>query len=358
VTRPAAIRLRVLGALLAVLVLLVLSDGWLRHRREAARRLGSALRPLVHPALQVVPERVRRVRVLTGTGSHQWTYVRRGGAWRYPANFGAYAAADRLEFLLSSLLRSMGTIVSTDPDALVRFGLAGQQIIRVVLEDELGAPLLEVDVGRIAPGPRGGEAYVRRARQDTVFHLHANPQQALAGGVPPMLDPRVIPRALGRRAIVEVNFESGDPFGPQSLRRVEAGSETDPGRGRPPAALGPTYEWVATFDGRQDTCLNASAYAYLSFLARLRYRAVVDPTGPGYQLGTGGRLTLVDEDGARDVLEVGARRGDEVYLHLRAAGLVYTLDPAKARLLVPSPQLLLGPLPDPSPYYTAEPIGP
>lgn len=349
-TRPAAIPTRVLVILLSALVLLVLGDGWLRHRREAARRLGSTLRPLVHPALQVVPERVRRVQVRVGAGAHHWTYERRGRAWRYPARFGAYASGDRLEFLLSSLLSSTGTAVSTDPEDLARFGLHPPQIIRLDLEDEMGVALLQVDVGRVAPGPRGGEVYVRRVAQDTVLHLHANPRQALGGGLPPMLDPRVIPRDLRRRAIVRVDFESDDPAGPLALRRVTAEPAVETGPGRPPAGLGPTYEWVATYDSRRDTCVNASAYAYLSFLSDLRYRDIVDPAGREYQLGSSGRLSLVDEEGAVDVLEMGARRGDEVYLRLRPAGLVYTIDAGKARLLVPSRQLLMESLPQPSPY--------
>ena len=349
-TRPAAIPTRVLGALLAVLVLLALGDGWQRHRREAARRLGSTLRPLVHPALQVVPERERRLHVLAAGGAHQWTYERRGRAWRYPARFDAYASGDRLEFLLTSLLRSSGTVVSTDPDALARFGLGGQQVVRVILEDDIGVPLLQVDVGRPAPGPRGGEVYVRLAAQDTILHLHANPRQALTGGLPPMLDPRVIPRGLERRALVRVDFETDDPSGLRSLRRVEAEPVAETGRPRSPAGLGPTYEWVATYGSRRDTCVNASAYAYLSFLSDLQYRDLVDPAGSGYDLGSGGRLTLVDEDGAVDILEVGAGRQDEVYLHLPSTGLVYTIDADRVRLLMPARQLLLEPLPQPSPY--------
>lgn len=355
-SRPSAISLRVLAALFAALVLLVCSDGWLRHRRQAQRRLGSTLRPLVHPGLQVVPERVRRVRVQAGAGRHQWTYERRGGAWRYPALFDAYASSDHLEFLLSSLLTSRGTVVSTDPEALGRFGLEGPQVIGVALDDETGTPLLEVEIGRAAPGPRGGEAYVRRTSQDTILHLHADPRQALAGGLPPMLDPRVLPRALERRSIVRVDYESGHPLWPQSVHRVEA--EAGAGGDRTMADLGPTYEWMATFGTRQDTCVNASVYAYLSFLSRLQYRAVVDPAGPDYRLGSGGSLRLTDEEGSTDVLEIGAPGGDDVYLRLRGAGLVYTLETARAGLLMPSPQLLLEPLPEPSPYDAAQPMGP
>lgn len=344
---------RTLAVLAVVLVLLVAVDGWLRHRRAGERALTGILRPLVDPALEVVPERVRRVRVEAADGARSWVYEWDGRAWRLPALHGAYAATDNVDFLLKGLLLSLGTAVSVDPGAFGRYGVSAGRAPRVILEGSGGDVLLEVLLGRAAPDNRGAEAYVRPVASDTVLHLHANPARALAGR-PPMLDPHVLPRALGRRALVEVAFQ-GPAAGPVArLHRVDVLPDpTAPG----PPSLGASYAWVLTHAGGQDTCAAASVGAYLAYLSRLQYQTVLPPRGD-YALESGSSLTLVDHGGTADRLEVGGRRdAGRGYLHHAGAGVTFAVAAGALDLLFPSPELLLQPLPQPSPYDPPPPPG-
>ncbi|MFH1570880.1 MAG: DUF4340 domain-containing protein, partial [Gemmatimonadota bacterium] len=198
--------LRPLAGLAVLVLALGLANTGLDHRRAARRQLTAALRPVVDPRRDVVPDRVRGLRLSPPGSAADWEYRREGGVWRYPALHGAYAAGDRVDQLLGGLLGAAGTVVSTDPDDFAGYGLSPQQAVRVGLEDGAGTSLLEVLLGRPAPDDRGGEAYVRVAGSDTVLHLHANPRLVLAGGAPPMLDPGVLPRGLERRPLVEIRF--------------------------------------------------------------------------------------------------------------------------------------------------------
>ncbi len=332
--------------LIALLLgLLMATDHFLQHHREARRRSGGTLRPFA----DLPVERVQSFQVRSGPSPRIWTYVRRDSTWRYPDYFEAFVQSARVDQLLGSLLQSLGTVVATEPENRAHFGLLPEQAVAIDLQDASGALLLKVLVGRGAPGLDAGEAYVRKADSDTLFHLHANPRLVLGGGDPPMLDPHVLPRALKRRSIVRINFEHGSTL--RALRRVET---------LPAGPLqGPPYAWLAAFAGREDTCLNASAFAYTSFLTRLRYEELHDPQQSEAFAEISGWLELAHEDGAVDVLEVGGRNHQgHAFLRHRTTGQVLTITAPKAELLFPTRSALLDTLPQPSPYKQAEPFGP
>lgn len=342
---------RALALLAAAVLVLVALDRWLQHRRVARRELTAALRPLVDPALQIVPERVRLIRIQSADASHQWVYQWDGRAWRLPVLHGAYAATDRVDFLLKALLQTYGTVVSVDADDHRRFGVGTRQAPQVTLQGSGAEDLLVALLGRGAPDNRGAEAYARRAGNDTVLHLHANPAPALAGATP-MLDPHVLPRALARRALVEVSFQAPGTGTPARLQRVDVLPDLrTPG----PPGPGSSYAWVLyraglPSRGLPDTCDASSVGAYLTHLSRLQYLAVLPPRGD-YGFGSGPSLALVDEEGTADRLVLGARRnGDQGFLHHSSAGLTLAVSGAALDLLLPAADLLLEPLPEPSPY--------
>jgi len=339
---------RALAVLALVLALLVAADTGLRHRRARQRQLTALLRPLASPALEVVPERVRHLRVEAADGQRAWEYEWSGRAWRLPGMHGAFAAGDRVDFLLRGLLQSAGTVVATQADQHRRFGVAASQAPRVVLRDGRGDELLTALLGRPAPDQRGAEAYVRCAGSDTVLHLHANPLQAL-GGSTPLLDPHVLPRALSRRTPVKIALVGGAGEEAWRLRRVEA----PPDPARPPSA-GAAFAWLLVRAGRQDTCETASVGAYLHFLSQLQYQSVLPPHGD-YGLETGPRLVLVDDQGAVSELVLGRRDAARAFLRHAGAGLTFSVEPAAADLLLPEPRRLLEALPQPSPYDAARP---
>ena len=143
--------------------------------------------------------------------------------------------------MVKSLCEVPATFVSAELGDLPRYGL-GPGSLRIGLVDEAGRPLLEVLQGRGAPGPRAAESYVKRVGADTVFHLHAHPLHALDNNDPPLLDRRVLPRALPRQAVQKITFAGDAGYPLQSLHRVMWAF--DPSAGRP---LGASYEWIATY---------------------------------------------------------------------------------------------------------------
>ena len=148
---------------------------------------------MLPPSGQVEPERVRRLS-LQIPGSSPWVYERRGGTWRFPAYFGAYAHSGRVDGLLHEVLGASGTLVTTDEDDFDELGVSEQQAVRLILAGNGGESLGEIWIGNGIPGPAGDESYVRRAGSDSVLHLHANPLLVVGGAHPPMLDPHLMPR--------------------------------------------------------------------------------------------------------------------------------------------------------------------
>ncbi len=329
-----------LGAALLVGLEYALDLGW-----QARRQQQSQLRPLPNLALQQVA--AFQVR----SGGQNWTYVRRQGHWRFPAYHEAFVLGQRVDQLLGGLLR-LGTVVSTEPGDMQRFGLHPTQAVSLLLRDSRGNPLDEIWVGRAVPGV--GEAYVKRAGVDTIYHLHANPRLALGKSAPPMLDPFVLPRALEDRTIVQVVWEA-PAFPLRRLRRLEVRPELV--LGQPPQ--GPSHIWLSTLAGQEDTCLTANAFAFTGFVGRLRYTALHDAAADGYGFAASGpRLILQQEGGREDVLEVGGQDGQgNRFLRLRTTGQVYSVAAAKAALLSPQGAALLDSLPQPDPYQAAEPLG-
>ena len=338
---------RLLFALFFILSFFALAENRISRHRETQRVRAGALRPLARVAVEQVDE------FQIGFGSRQWTYVRRDSVWRYPAYFDAFVQKARVDHLLNGLLRSLCTLVSTEPGDLARFGLTPGQSLRVTLKDGAGRPLLKVAVGRGVPGPRSGEAYVQLAGADSIYHLHANPRLALDNLTHPMIDPHVLPLALERSSIARITY-GPDGYPLQALRRKETAPAAPSLPGMPPQ--GPSYEWIGMFAGEEKVCVNSSAFAYVDFLSRLRYQALHAPRD--YVAGGDARvLILEDNEGWIDTLEVGGQSPEgNSFLRHRTTGQVMSIAPKVASLLLPTARTLLDSLPQPSPYQIAEPF--
>ena len=331
--------------LLVLLGLLALADYLLAARQQHQRLSAGVLRPLA--AAPTAPPR----RLQLQLGQESWSYVWQGGAWRYPAYFDAFAQAEGIAYVLDSALRASGTVYSAGGEDLTRLGLRPEQALRLKIQDEGGASLLEVWIGRGIPGPGAQECYARLASGDTIFHLHANPRLALGRSAPPLLDTRVLPAALGRKPIARIEF-AREGYALRSLRRLQTTPTLPTMPGRPPQM--PEYQWLANTGGRDQVCGTANAFAYVDFLGQLRWVALRDPHldfGP-----VQGRLRLADEDDSTDVIEVGGpdEQGRPLLRH-QGTGLVCALAPDQAALLFPSQAALLDTLPAASPYRRAAP---
>ena len=333
-------------SLLALLALLILANYLLETRQQARRLETGILRPMTK-APTTAPQRL-----LVQLGPQTWTYVLRTGIWRYPGYFDAFAQAEGVDYVLESLLRAPGTVYGAGSADLTRLGLSPEQALKLKVEGEGGLPLAEVWIGQGIPGPGAPECYARPAGSDTIFHLHANPRLALGRTAPPLLDNRVLPAALGRKPVAQVEF-SRPNYPLRSLRRIPTAPAPPPLPGRPPQL--PEYQWRAEWGGQDLVCGTANAFAYVDFLDQLRWTALVDPHTP---LALQGQLRLRDEADSVDVLEVGPQdeRG-QILLRHHGTGLVCTLDPGQAALLFPSRAALLDTLPAASPYRRPAPAG-
>ena len=350
---------RLILILAAALVALIFADYLTLHRRDGRRIETSELRPLLHSRLEIVPDRVRQIRLQLGDRPQVWTYVKRGRTWRYPEYFDAFVRDDRIDFLLRSLLESLGTFVSADEDEY-DYGLEPHRALMVGLDDRSGNKLLEVWIGRGVPNARAGEVFVRRAVDDSVFRWHANPRQVIDAGNPPLLDRLVLPRGLSRKPFVKLLFKNGESGSVSSLRRDELPLEGTARVLSGPRTPGPSYAWLVTVDGGENTCIAENVYAYTSFLKRLKYKRLNDPAMGSRLRQDGGvatrTLELTDEDGVVDILEVGAGGADgDVLIRHQSSGLVYTIAKEKASLLFPNKETLVDSLANTSGYRETEP---
>jgi hypothetical protein len=338
---------RILIALGTILALLVLSETALRQSQRQAREEASALRLLGPLPIAEVSQ------IEIGAGTRTWRYVLRDSTWRYPAYHQAFVLDQRIDHILKSLLQTPTTFVSAEPGDLPHYGL-GPGSPRLILFDAQSRPLLSVIQGRGAPGPRAGESYVKRVGADTIFHLHAHPIHALDARDPPMLDRRVLPKALPRKALQQITFAGDSDYPLLSLRR-QFEEIALPTSGMPP--LGPTYEWIGVFTDGEKTCVAPSVYAYTDYLKRLTWTALHDPAQTD-AFASPRLLYLEYEDGIIDTLALGDANQNGHYLRLHTTNHTLTITPEKADLLFPITSALLDTLPYPTPYTQVEPFSP
>ena len=318
-------RLILIAALL--LGLLFAAERLIENRREAHRRQTATLRPL--PGVEgVSTDAIRHLKIALGDTA--WTYVF-ADAWRYPAYENAYVLGDQLRRFIDGILTSHGTVGTTNHR--VHYGIDAPDVIAVTLRDSTGAWAQTVQIGRSLPRA-AQEAYMAVAGNDTIFHIHADPRPILSHlrnpHRAPLIDPKVLPSALPRRAIARIAFRApGYPV--SSIERIEIKSD-DPMRR---LQDGPMYEWYAAIEGTRQKIDNPATYAYLSFLGRLTY---ADLHPPDADYGFEGRtIALTDDAGISEILEIGGKSPDShTYVRHRTTCLVMTLAPAKADLITPT----------------------
>lgn len=338
--------MRWLSVLASVLAVLVLIEDYVAKRQRQHEILYGTLRPLA----TVDKTDVAQIVAVAGNG-RTWRYVRMDSTWRYPAYFDAFVQPQRIDHLLNSLLQASASVVSNERDDMQRYGLLPNSPT-LTLRTASNRALLSMRLGRGAPDIRAAESYVQLAGADTIYHLHASPAHAFDSGDPPMLDLRIRPRALKRKAIDRISFSGYPPL--KTLYREQREMDMGSMPNAPPS--GPVYAWIGTFsDGTRD-CITQSAYAYVGFIDRLSWSTLIDPTA--YTQGFDRALFLTDEEGVVDTLDVGATTGETTVLRYRTTGQVFAVPNAKANLLFPSEAALLDSLPKPNPYEQIEPYTP
>ncbi len=341
----------------AVFILLYGLERLLSDHQGAQRSLASRLRPFPG-SLELTVEQVKSLRISLNQSSTAWNYRFATDAWHYPAYHDAFAQGDKINPLLDSILKSLGTVKSVAPEEASRFGFGSKTSLAIELGDSTGKLRLRLEVGHALPGRNTGESYMRSAASDTIYHMHGDPYRSLqwnpAAVRPPMIDPFVLPRDLKRRAIVVVKFRASDhPL--RTLRRILV--EPEESEGRSPLD-GTTTEWRGEFESREQKVYNPSGFAYTNYLTRLKFEELHDPQSPvAYGFSGAKWIILEDEDSVSDTLDIGGKSEQgNIYLRHRTTGQVLSVKAHKADLLFPT-QALLDTLLEETPYQIAEPTG-
>jgi len=283
-----------------------------------------------------------------------WSYEQKESNWYYPAYKDAFGLNDQIKRFIESVVESQGTVIASDRTSEQHYGFSTPSMLTITLADSLGKHIQSIQIGRSGPGRDANESYMAPVNNDTLFHVHADPRRLITWQrehyLPPLIDPKMLPSALARRAITILKFTSGPV---REIERIEIAPEE--GENAHPQG-GPTYEWHARIDGKKKQVVNSSVYTYISFLKRIKYSKLHPPSGTyGFSQSA---IIMTDDSETSDTLEVGDQTPeDNVYIRHRTTGHILSITRAKADLLFPTPTQL-DTLPRPSAYDQAEPTGP
>ena len=314
--------------------------------RAAARRveLGRA-GPVLPPAeRRDVPVAALR---LEGAGE-RWTYARRAGRWSV---LGLAAPCDgaAIEGLIGALLGAQGLVVAEDTALAPSYGIAAPETLVVsllgprALEDPSGDVLAAFELGRSVPARES--SFLRRRGERAIWSvdgdLRAPLVQRVRPGLPPLLDPQLVPRGwAGRReGLQRISVERpGEP--PLLLQRV-------------PAAVAPeelasgARPWVWSLEvGGSAREAGEAAASYAAFLQSATWNDLGREDGPppGSALA---RLVLGGSQGASLVLEVHPAGASGTPVRVAGDEALLLVDPTTAALLLPRPEQLAASAGDP-----------
>ncbi len=317
----------------------------LRHGLDLRAASQRELTATVRQVVGVEIEQAHAVRI--SNNGRDWVYVLRDSVWRYPNYHDAYVQQPRIDQFLRAVLTSSGSIIF-DKLSTQRFGFGSDHAIDFSVMDHRGRSIAAATVGRGIPGREDNESYLRKAGEDTVYHLHANPHLALDAAAVPMIDRHLLPHALSRGTVVRIEFEDREGLVDSIWRQDIPPDPDDP---RP--FRGPMYRWQVQLAGKDTTCIDSNVYAYLSYLNRLRYGRLLSSEESEDSVGIG-RVILKDDRGTIDTLQV-VDGGNEAIVHNHRARQVSTLSKELAALVFPTASILLDTLPQSNMYDRAAP---
>jgi len=337
--------------LLACLAGLWATDRVLEKRSADRRARDSAFRPLDGRGETAATAVARFDVTLPGAGG-SWFYVRRPEGWRIPRHRDAFALGSETEGLLKALFESRGTLIGRMPDDERRFGLDRDHALEAELFDAAGKRLLRAWAGLVAPGQRSSESYATALGSDAILHMNQNPWPYLnwtpGSRLPPLLDGRVIPGALGRGGASRIALSGAGAPAVETLIRREI--PFDQRRGFGPDR-GPSFEWYGVFAGEGEKRLNDSAsWAYSSFVSGLAFDEILGSRAPDDRSFDRPALAVTLDYGGdkKDVLILGAANERALHRLLNATTeQVFLISAEKAKGLAPDVAKLLEKNPEP-----------
>ncbi|MFC1474506.1 hypothetical protein ACFLQK_00540 [bacterium] len=310
-------------------------------------------------------------------------YRKTDGAWRLTVYRDAYAQADRIEGIVRDILESGGVPADRRGREDSFYGI-DENSLRIKLYAENGEPVADVICGRQLPGMWQRDSYVRVTGREEIYHINGNPVPKIGarGSLPPLVDPKIIPSALGSLGEpAQVIFEPPGVMPVMRIERRERQPSEEEGRNMPPAMRDMKhYDWYAISESEeaQDAQVaevkldERSAGSYINFIRNITYNRISRLEElPG---GAGGpaerRIVVLFEKS-----QSGAEEGDEEtkpeirkeYIEIRGddgkgnrlvyfsgTGFTASVDPRKAQLLFPDMEILKNPQPSPSVFDSAE----
>jgi hypothetical protein len=338
------------GILVVSLGVLWVLDASLEARREGQRAADSAFHALSEPDPVKVADVTRIALTLPGAGTSsgtEWMYVRRGDGWHLPQHRDGFGIGQEIEGFLKALLESRGTVVGRVPADLEHFGISAGRTVEAKLYDSTDELLLHALCGSVAPGQRSTESFLTATGRDTILEMRSNPHSYIQwdrqGGLPPLLDTRVIPLALGRGLPSKISFSGeGAPAVREMLRR------DIPMERRLAARFdrGPNFEWFGTTAGGETRINDDVSSGYVSFLSSLVFDELLGPrTRSGLNLSLEKpslAITIEYDGGPTDTLRGWQEAGGARYhLHHSATDQVFVISEEKAKKLVPDAKALL-----------------
>ena len=329
--------------LLGTVVLLVALNRGVETTRGEERTARLAVQRLL-PEEQRAELRVALIGIERGgaDGSpERLLYARSKGVWRCETFYRIHAREDLIVDLLDAVAAAEAVPHSADPAHPERYGLDTERTLTLRFygpgfkQREDRDLRYTLEVGDSIPGAAG--SWVRRPGSHAVLALNTDLRSRIewAGGtgLPPMLDPYVVPATWEREAeslhAVLVERRDGQSF---ELAVVYA-SPKERQAGADP------FEWRLRY-GATDVALHPFlGMGYSLFLMRTPYAGVVRPA----------QLASLDLDRPRAVITLTPRRGEPLVLRVGAPlegglvpvlntelGLAFVVSSDVAELLVPT----------------------
>jgi hypothetical protein len=341
-----------------VLAALVAWERVLVHRAAEQRRESARIESLVTrkqffgDAASGRP--IAAVRLIRGDDI--FLYVHHDGLWRCMQAHGAPALASVIHNLLPRLFEAEGVVQTRRAEDAAAFGIGTDETIRLafcgpdVLTELDGDVIYALEIGRAITATGGSYVRPRPPRgsshdSDAIWAINVNMREGLSEerpGVPPMLDPHIVPEAwpgwgIGLQRIVIQHGEETI----LAERRERELSEEQQRTGEPP------WEWIVERVGDESLPGDVmQLWNFTGFLARMPYAGVLAPRSmEEFGLDSPrGAVTLESGDGHALQLIVGGAagpRGGAIVLNTFTRN-VYEVDPAVVQAMLPQRDALLG----------------
>tara|TARA_B100000945_G_scaffold312030_1_gene306034 strand:- start:836 stop:1864 length:1029 start_codon:yes stop_codon:yes gene_type:complete len=336
---------RLLIFLFVIFTVLIITEQRIVKYKTQENLLRSGIR-----TLRPIPDGETTEIVAQASDGRSWRYVKIDSIWRYPNYHNAYVEPRRIKHVLNSLTKATASIVSTESGDLHHYQLLPNSPV-ITLFGEKSETLLSVRLGRGAPEARASESYVQLAGADTIYHLHANAAHAFDAGDPPLLDKHVWPRALKSQPFERVVFDSSHEV--RALyRQLDDSYSPEVKQGIPQI---PNYIWRIDVENGGFNCNPESAYAYITFLQRLKWAQLHDFKINSTKFRNARSIKLYSAAGHVETLDIASTKTEQHLLRSRSTGQVFTITNPKAKLLYPKKRALIDSLPVPNPYEKIEP---